>query len=153
MIFARIDPTEPALAPLIARHAAESAAAYPAESNHNQDGAALAAEGAVIFAGRLEPKGPVLAMGGYKILAPGEGEVKSMHVSADLRGQGAGRHLLALILAHARAAGVRRLWLETGSLPASAAARAMYERAGFTYCPPFGDYAIDPMSVFMTRAL
>ena len=28
-----------------------------------------------------------------------------------------------------------------------------YERNGFAYCPPFGDYALDPNSCFMTRAL
>jgi hypothetical protein len=29
-------------------------------------------------------------MGGYKVIAPGEGEVKSMHVTQAARGQGAG---------------------------------------------------------------
>jgi putative acetyltransferase len=56
-----------------------------------------------------------------------------------------------MILDHARGAGLTRLSLETGSLEGSAAARRLYERAGFTYCPPFGSYADDPMSVFMTR--
>ena len=45
------------------------------------------------------------------------------------------------------------LWLETGSRDASAAARRLYERVGFTYCPPFGSYVEDPESVFMTRHL
>lgn len=151
--FASIAPDDPALAELIARHAAESAAHYPSESNHNQDGAALAAQGAMMFAGRMAQGGPVLAMGGYKIFAPGEAEVKSMHVADAARGQGVGAHILGLILDHARAAGVARLWLETGSLQASAAARRLYEKAGFIYCPPFGPYRPDPMSVFMTRAL
>lgn len=151
--FAPIAPDDPALFELIARHAAESAAHYPSESNHNQDGTALAAQGAMMFAGRIGPGGHVLAMGGYKIFALGQAEVKSMHVADTARGQGAGAQILGLILDHARAAGVARLWLETGSLQASAAARGLYEKAGFTYCPPFGPYSPDPMSVFMTRAL
>jgi putative acetyltransferase len=34
-----------------------------------------------------------------------------------------------------------------------APARALYARAGFTACAPFGDYAEDSHSVFMTRVL
>ena len=45
------------------------------------------------------------------------------------------------------------MFLETGSREASAAARRLYERAGFSYCAPFGAYVDDPMSVFMTRTL
>ena len=43
--------------------------------------------------------------------------------------------------------------LETGSAPAFAPARSLYESFGFTYCPPFGDYVDDPNSVFLTRVL
>ena len=153
MIYERMDPAHESLAHLIARHAAHSAAHYPADSNHNQDGAALAADGLVMFVGRLGPDGPVVAMGGYKRIAPGLAEVKSMHVTDAARGQGAGAHILGLILDHARAAGVGRISLETGSRLASAAARRLYERAGFTLCAPFGTYQPDPMSIFMTRAL
>lgn len=153
LIYGQIAPDDPALAPLIAHHAAHSAAHYPGESNHNQDGSALAAEGSVMFAGRLVQGGAVTAMGGYKLIAPDHAELKSMHVSDALRGQGAGAHILGLILAHARAAGAGRISLETGSLPASAPARRLYEREGFGYCPPFGSYGPDPMSVFMTRML
>ena len=153
LVYDRIAPNDPALAQMIAHHAAHSAVHYPGESNHNQDGAALATQGAVMFAGRLGAAGPVVAMGGYKMIAPSHAELKSMHVADAMRGQGAGAHLVGLILDHARAAGARRISLETGSLPASAAARRLYEQAGFSYCPPFGSYAPDPMSIFMTRTL
>ena len=43
------------------------------------------------------------------------------------------------------------LKLETGSL--LHAAHRMYERAGFTYCGPFGDYEDGEFSVFMEKAL
>lgn len=46
-----------------------------------------------------------------------------------------------------------RLSLETGSMDAFAAARALYERFGFEYCGPFADYREDPYSVFMTLTL
>ena len=153
LVYAMIAPDDPALAALIAHHAAHSATHYPAESNHNQDGNALAAIGAVMFAGRLGPTGAVVAMGGYKLIGPDAAEVKSMHVTEAARGQGAGAHILTLILDHARRAGARQIWLETGSLPASSAARRLYARAGFVTCPPFGEYQPDPMSIFMTRTL
>jgi putative acetyltransferase len=149
--YRRIDPDDPAVAGLIARHAAHGDAHYPAESNHHQDGAAMAAEGVTLFAGLRD--GVAVAMGGYKVIAPGDGEVKSMHVTEAARGQGAGARILEMILDHARERGLDRLFLETGSREASAAARRLYERAGFSYCAPFGAYVDDPMSVFMTRAL
>ena len=49
--YRRIDADDPAVAGLIARHAAHGDAHYPAESNHHQDGAAMAAEGVTLFAG------------------------------------------------------------------------------------------------------
>jgi putative acetyltransferase len=149
--YRRIDPDDPAVAGLIARHAAHGDAHYPAESNHHQDGASMAAEGVTLFAGLRD--GVAVAMGGYKVIAPGDGEVKSMHVTEAARGQGAGARILEMILDHARERGLDRLFLETGSREASAAARRLYERAGFSYCAPFGAYVDDPMSVFMTRAL
>lgn len=147
----RIAADDPALSEMIAVHAAQSDAAYPAASNHHQDGATLAAEGAVMFVAR--EAGRVVGMGGYKIIAPGEAEVKSMHVAETARGRGVAARLLETILDDARSAGVRQVFLETGSLDASAAARRLYERAGFAYCPPFASYRADPLSVFMTRAL
>jgi putative acetyltransferase len=94
-----------------------------------------------------------LAMGDYKPLGDGEGEIKSMFASPEARGTGVAAAILERILDHARAAGLTRLSLETGSRDASAAARRLYARHGFRPCPPFGDYAPDPMSVFMTRTL
>lgn len=151
IVYDRIDPRAPEVAGLIARHAAHGDAHYPSESNHHQDGAGLAAEGVTLFVGRM--RGEVVAMGGYKVIGPGTGEVKSMHVAEAARGKGAGAAILARIVAHARDNGLRRLMLETGSREASAPARRLYERAGFVYGEPFGGYRHDPESVFMTLAL
>jgi putative acetyltransferase len=61
--------------------------------------------------------------------------------------------MLAHIIAAARAQGLARLWLETGSFAYFDAARAMYAKAGFVECGPFGDYPPDPNSIFMTLPL
>jgi len=68
-------------------------------------------------------------------------------------GQGVAAALLRHILDEAHSRGYRRLSLETGSMREFAPARTLYERHGFSYCPPFGDYGDDANSVFMTLVL
>ena len=53
----------------------------------------------------------------------------------------------------ARDRGLRRVSLETGSMDAFAPARALYARAGFLPCKPFGDYQPSTNSTFMTLEL
>ena len=72
-----------------------------------------------------------------------------MHTAEAARRKGAGSAMLRHILAAARAGGLSRLSLETGSWAYFEPARALYARHGFVGCPPFGGYAPDPNSVFM----
>ena len=95
----------------------------------------------------------LLGCGALKRLDAGHGEVKSMHTVAAARRRGVGRLLLQRIEAIARADGLTRLSLETGSPDGFAAGRALYAKEGFVECPPFADYAEDPFSVFMTKRL
>jgi len=63
----------------------------------------------------------------------------------------------AEILSHLIDESVRRsysrLSLETGSGPAFDPAHALFEKFGFEYCGPFGNYLDDPFSRFMTLNL
>ena len=95
----------------------------------------------------------VVAIGALKELARDHGEVKSMHVAEHVRGRGYGAAMLEHIIGAARARGMSRLSLETGSWPYFTAARALYARHGFTECGPFGTYQASPTSVYMTREL
>ena len=92
-------------------------------------------------------------MGALKRLPNGTGEVKSMHVAEAARRRGLGGVMLRHIVAAARADGLARLSLETGSWPYFAPAVALYRAHGFAECGPFGDYAPDPNSVFLTLDL
>jgi putative acetyltransferase len=83
--------------------------------------------------------------------AGGYGELKRMYVRPACRGAGVGRALLTELVARARSRGLRHLRLETGI--AQPEALALYERAGFRRCPPFGDYREDPLSLFMKLTL
>lgn len=92
-------------------------------------------------------------VGALKDLGDGRGELKSMRVGDAFLGRGVGRLMLRHIVEQARQRGMTSLWLETGSPDDFIPARRLYESEGFTVCGPFGDYALDPYSVFMTRAL
>ena len=100
-----------------------------------------------------EARDTLVGIGALRRLSADHGEVKSMHTAEAARGRGVGSALLRHIVAAARARGMSRLSLETGSWPYFAAARALYARHGFVECPPFGDYRPDPNSVFMTIEL
>lgn len=133
------------------RHVTDMHADTPPESIHMMPREALAARGIDFFVLRLDGK-PV-GMGAMKHLDDAHGELKSMQILAEYRGRGLSRRLLDHLIAHARSRGLSRLSLETGAQPSFEAARALYARAGFSTCPPFGPYGPDPNSVFMTLAL
>ncbi|EPX64924.1 putative acetyltransferase [Cystobacter fuscus DSM 2262] len=95
----------------------------------------------------------LLGVGALKRLSPEHGEIKSMHTAQSMRGRGAGSAMLRHIIETARASGMSRLSLETGSWDYFQPARALYRSHGFVECPPFGDYVLDPNSVFMTLEL
>ena len=88
-----------------------------------------------------------------RTLTSEHGEVKSMHVAERMRGRGYGAAMVQHIIAAARARGMSRVSLETGSWPFFAPARALYARLGFVECEPFDGYVPDPSSVFMTLVL
>ncbi len=110
------------------------------------------AEAGVRFFAAFDQGQPV-AMGALKSLGGEHGELKSMHVIEERRGQGLADAVLSRLIDEARAAGMERVSLETGSQPVFHAARAFYRRHGFSDCPPFEGYVEDPHSTFMTRTL
>jgi putative acetyltransferase len=97
--------------------------------------------------------GELLGCGALRELSPTHGEVKSMRtVTRHLR-KGVARVILDHIISEARRRSYAGLSLETGSMKEFDPARRLYEKFGFMYCPPFGDYVEDPNSVFMTLML
>ena len=95
----------------------------------------------------------LLGCGALMELSKTHGELKSMRTSNARRRQGAGRAMLAHIIAVAASRGYERLSLETGSMEAFKPALQLYESAGFSRCGPFEGYKEDPYSVFMTLRL
>jgi putative acetyltransferase len=95
----------------------------------------------------------VLGVAAIKELDRADVEVKSMHTTAEARGRGVGRALLAHLLDTARERGYQRVLLETGTTPGFAAARALYESAGFVPTGPFGGYPETGDNCFYARVL
>ncbi len=140
------------LGPLMARHRARMHEDTPPGSIHMMGAEQLAASGIRFFVARMD--GEPVAMGAFKRLgAPGQAEIKSMHVLAERRGQGLAPAMLRHLIDAARADGIARLWLETGAQPSFVDARRFYAREGFSECGPFEGYGPDPNSVFMTREI
>lgn len=120
---------------------------YPAESHHGIDIAALRQPN-VLFAVVRSAEGAAIGCGAV-VLGADYGEIKRMFVRPRHRGQGISKALLAFLEAEAVAKGCTLLMLETGvSQPE---ALGLYERAGYFRRGPFGNYAEDPLSVFMYK--
>jgi putative acetyltransferase len=85
-------------------------------------------------------------------LGPRVGELKRMYVAPEVRGKGIGRALLTRLEGEARALGLARLVLETGTRQTEAL--TLYRRAGFTEIPAYGEYsASSGTSVCLEKAL
>lgn len=151
VMIAEEHPLTPDLALLFDRHTADMHAETPPESIYMMDKGALAAPDIRFFV--LREDGRPLAMGAIKGIDATHAEIKSMHVLAEARGRGLSKRMLEHLIAAAQGDGFARLSLETGIQSTFIAARALYARAGFADCGPFGDYALDPNSVYMTKVL
>lgn len=95
----------------------------------------------------------LIGCGALKELDKKHGEIKSMRTPNALRRRGAGKAILTHIVEVAMSRSYERLSLETGAIEAFHPAQKLYERFGFSRCGPFGEYAEDPYSLFMTKRL
>lgn len=81
--------------------------------------------------------GQVVGCGGVQTIGAGIGEIKRMWVSADVRGRGLGRRLLADLEDRSRRLGHHMVRLDTNSnLPEAV---AMYRRAGYSEIERYND--------------
>ena len=145
------DPRKPELRALLERHLAFCLSETPPEHSFALDVNRLL-DPAVTFVSYRDG-GTVLGVAAIKELDAASGEVKSMHTAAAARGRGVGRALLSHLLEVARARGYQQVFLETGTTPGFAAARALYESAGFVPTGPFAGYPETGDNCFYVRAL
>ena len=145
------DLTDERVIRLLTDHLTDMFSTSPAESVHALDVSGLSAPGLTFWT--IAYVDELLGCVALKELDAEHGELKSMRTDAAARGRGLGARLLEHVLAEAARRGYRRVSLETGSQEFFRPARTLYAKYGFVECGPFGDYVLDPNSVFMTLEL
>ena len=145
------DTTDPRVIALLDHHVTTARAHTEPGSAHALDLAGLRAPDVAFWTGW---DGEMLvATGALKTLSGEHGEVKSMHTVEAVRRRGFAGRMLRHLIAEARARGLARLSLETGSWDYFKPARALYQAHGFVLCGPFEGYVEDPNSLFLTLDL
>ena len=91
----------------------------------------------------------ICGIGALRQIDASSGEVKSMRTHPDHLRRGVAVALLEYIIQEARARGLRRLSLETGSGPAFEPALALYRKRGFVDGEPFADYKRSAFNQFL----
>lgn len=145
------DLTSLKVAALLQEHLDEMYATSPAESVHALDLEKLRQPDVTFWT--AWQKQELLACGALKNLSAQHAEIKSMRSARQHLRKGVATQMLEHIILQARARGLKRLSLETGSQAFFQPAIALYKKYGFEFCEPFADYKADPNSKFMTLVL
>ena len=148
IVIERSDPKEPQATALLQASHALMQSLFPPEDNSFLSVEELCAEDVCFYTSR---KGTQVLATGALVIKTGYGEIKSMFVDPNARGQGVGDAILRALHDLAREKGLGSLKLETGN--SLHAALRLYARHGFTPCGPFGDYIANDSSIFMTKSL
>ncbi|EGQ8945309.1 GNAT family N-acetyltransferase [Vibrio parahaemolyticus] len=145
------DLERPQVLALLEEHLQDMYATSPPESVHALDVSKLKLPSITFWTGWDGEQ--LLGCVAMSQLEDGHAELKSMRTTTLARKQGVASRLLNHVIEQAKHQGIQRLSLETGSMAFFEPAHRLYEKHGFVYCEPFGDYQPDPNSRFMTLAL
>src|SRR5262249_48308007 len=107
------DLSNPHVADLLRIHLTSAQAATAPGSDHALDATGLQSPDISFWT--IWKDGTLLGLGALKQLSADHGEIKSMHTAQSMRRRGVGGAMLRHIIATARARGLSRLSLETGS--------------------------------------
>ena len=136
---------------LLALHLAGMQGSSPPGSVYALDLSGLLQPGVTVWSAWR--RDAIAGVGALKTLGAGAAEIKSMRTHPDHLRQGVAAALLDHMAAEARARGLGRLSLETGSGPAFAAAVALYRARGFVPGEPFSDYVPSAFNQFLHLSL
>ncbi len=151
LAIARDDPRQADVSDLLREHLRFAAEVTPQGHVHALDWVGLTAPDVEFYSAR---RGEVLVgVGAIRWLDEAHGEIKSMHTARSARGTGVGDAIVRFLIDRARQRGCGRVSLETGTYPAFAPARALYEKLGFEVCATFADYTDNEFSTCMTLEL
>ena len=145
------DLTSPLIADFLAQHLDDMRSVSPPESSHALDIEALKSPEITFWSVWEGDK--LAGCAAIKELSPDHAEIKSMRTASEFRKKGVASLLLEHIINISNARGYKRISLETGSMSFFHAAHQLYEKYGFVFCAPFGEYKEDPYSKFMSKEL
>jgi putative acetyltransferase len=151
MHIRRDDITERAVIGLLEEHLRCVALASPPESIHALDLAGLRKPEVTFWT--VWDGDQLAGCGALKELDRSHGEIKSMRTAYAYQRKGVATLMLQHLIDESKRRGYHRLSLETGSMDYFEPARKLYAGFGFEFCEPFGTYAEDPYSAFMTLEL
>lgn len=132
---------------LLALHLRGMQTYSPPESVHALDLSGLSGPDITVWSVWRGPD--IAAIGALRVHPDGVGELKSMRTHPDHLRQGVAAALLEHLIAEARARGLTRLSLETGSGDAFEPALTLYRRRGFTNGEAFGGYVASDFNQFL----
>lgn len=144
------DLSGPEIAAFLQEHIDQMRSITPLESKHALDLAALRVPEITFWT--VWDGADLVGCGAIKRLDPDHAELKSMRTATTRKRTGVASFLMEHIVSETARMGFTRLSLETGSADFFQPARKLYQKFGFADCDPFGDYMLDPHSVYMTRA-
>ena len=122
---------------------------YPSESRHGFSVEKLVREQVAFYVMRYNEA--LVGCGGLKTF-PGEyAEVKRMYVRPQYRGMGFAKHMVERLCNAAQQQAIPVVRLETGIYQTEAI--GLYERMGFVRIGPFGEYRLDPLSLYYEKRL
>lgn len=125
-----------------------AASLYPAESNHMLDVGTLRQPQMHFFGASVD--GVSKGCGGFWAHED-HVEIKRLWIDPSARGLGLSRKLMTVLEDEVRGLGFKIARLETGILQPEAL--GLYRALGYVDREPFGDYKLDPLSVFMEKLL
>jgi putative acetyltransferase len=141
----------PEIAALLEEHINDMRSVSPPESKHALDLNGLRKPEITFWT--IWEGDKLAGCGALKELDKTHGEIKSMRTARTFMRRGVASKVLHHIISEATQRGYQRLSLETGSMDFFKPAHKLYESFGFEYCGPFGDYKLDPNSLFLTKEL
>ena len=145
------DLSGPEIAALLAEHKQDMVDTSPEDAVFTLPIDALRSPEVVVWSAWVDSE--LAGCGALKEIDAKSGEVKSMRTSTTHRGMGIGSAICEHIINEARSRGYDVLYIETGSHPAFEPAHRLYQKQGFEYRGPFGDYQANEFSRFMQLKL
>jgi len=143
-----VDPNQIEVMHLIEQLDAYQSSLYPPESNHLDSIDELSQSNAFFLAAYMGSE--ICGIGSVKLIDD-YGEIKRVYVPSNQRGKGVAQAIMKELESHLIKQTVTFARLETG-IHQKAAIR-LYETLDYYIIDPFGEYKVDPLSVFMEKKL